>query len=101
MHGEGDQAHEAHASPCHSNDVPRSAGPLPAALAGNATEPPNVSLSAARPGPGTEAVAARLPRIPLGSDTRSATSVTPRRWCSAEGFSPGRSRAAPAEVVSY
>ena len=48
--------------------------------------------------PRAEAVAARwLPRIPLDSDTRSATNVTPRRWCSAEGLQP-RTEAGPRQL---
>ena len=49
-------------------------------------------------GPRAEVAAARwLPRIPLDSDTRSATSVTPRRLGSAQGLQP-RTEAGPRQL---
>ena len=42
-------------------------------------------------------VARRLPRIPLDGDVRSATAVTPRRWCSAQGLQP-RTEAGPRQL---
>jgi hypothetical protein len=60
---------------------------------------PNGSVTQLRgQGPRAEVAAAcRLPRIPLDSDTRSATCMTPRRWCSAQGLQP-RAEAGPRQL---
>jgi hypothetical protein len=36
----------------------------------------------------TRTVARRLPRIPLDSDVRTPTAVSPRKYCSAQGLQP-------------
>jgi hypothetical protein len=45
----------------------------------------------------TRTAACWLPRIPLDSDARSATSMTPRRWCSAQALQR-RTEAGPRQL---